>query len=179
MNALSEMVVGTSAGAYMGSSLTSGQFLRLRSEFEFFGHFPSLFAQLTALSSSNASQQRAVKLSAAATDGEISTLQTIGRAALAADNRVNGDAVSPRLIWMLTGDSKTDWPVAKIYTSAVDCYTCGDHTDPWRALEYAAERLGAQSVLTTELRRGIAAANGRFTHVVHEHAGRSMAKRSA
>jgi NTE family protein len=123
MNALSEMVVGTSAGAYMGSSLTSGHFLRLRSEFEFFGHFPSLFAKLTPLSSFNASQQRAVKLSAAAKDGEISTLQAIGRAALAADNRVNGDAVSPRLIWMLTGDSKTDWPVAKIYTSAVDCYT--------------------------------------------------------
>jgi NTE family protein len=32
MNAMSEMVVGTSAGAYMGSSLTSGHFLRLRSE---------------------------------------------------------------------------------------------------------------------------------------------------
>ena len=123
MNSLSEMVVGTSAGSYMGSSLTSGHFLRLRSEFKFFGHFPSLFAKLTPLSSSNASQQRAVKLSAAAKDGEISTLQTIGRAALAADNRVNGDAVSPRLIWMLTGDSRTDWPVAKIYTSAVDCYT--------------------------------------------------------
>jgi len=117
MNALSEMVVGTSAGSYMGSSLTSGHFLRLRGEFEFFGHFPSLFTKLTPLSSSNASQQRAVKLSAAAKDGEISTLQTIGRAALAADNRVNGDAVSPRLIWMLTGDSKSDWPVANIYTS--------------------------------------------------------------
>ena len=107
----------------MGSSLTSGHFSRLRSDFKFFGHFPSLFAKLTPLSSSNASQQRAVRLSSAAKDGEISTLQAIGRAALAADNRVNGDAVSPRLIWMLTGDSRTDWPVAKIYTSAVDCYT--------------------------------------------------------
>ena len=115
MNAMSEMVVGTSAGAYMGSSLTSGHFLRLRSEFNFFGHFPSLFAELTPLSSSNPSQQRAMKLSAAAKDGEISTLRTIGRAALAADNSVNGSAVSLRLIWMLTGDSRTDWPVAKIY----------------------------------------------------------------
>jgi NTE family protein len=123
MNALSEMVVGTSAGSYMGSSLTSGHFLRLRSEFEFFAQFPSLLAKLTPLSSSNASQQRAMKLNAAAKDGEISTLQTIGRAALAADNRVNGDAVSPRLIWMLTGDSKTDWPVAKMYTASIDCYT--------------------------------------------------------
>jgi NTE family protein len=123
MNAMSEIVVGTSAGAYMGSSLTSGHFLRLRSEFKFFGRFPSLFAKLTPLSSSNSSQQRATKLSAAAKDGEISTLRTIGRAALAADNRVNGDAVSLRLIWMLTGDSRTDWPIAKIYTSSIDCYT--------------------------------------------------------
>jgi NTE family protein len=122
MNALSDVIVGTSAGSYMGSSLAGGHFLRLRSEFEFFGHFPSLFAKLAPLSSPNASQQRAMKLSAAAKDGEISTLQTIGRAALAADNRVNGDAAS-RLVWLLTGDSETDWPVAKMYTSAVDCYT--------------------------------------------------------
>jgi hypothetical protein len=32
----------------------------------------------------------------------------------AQDVYVNDDAVSPRLIWMLTGDSKSDWPVAKI-----------------------------------------------------------------
>ena len=31
--ALPEMVVGTSAGSYVGSSLTSGHFLRLRSQF--------------------------------------------------------------------------------------------------------------------------------------------------
>jgi NTE family protein len=123
MNALSEMVIGTSAGAYMGSSLTSGHFLRLRSEFKFFAHFPSLLTKLTPLSSSKPSQQRAIKLSAAAKDGELSTLQAIGRAALAADNRVNSDAVSARLIWMTTGDSKTGWPVAKMYTSSIDCYT--------------------------------------------------------
>jgi NTE family protein len=85
MNALSEMVVGTSAGSYMGSSLAGGHFFRLRSEFEFFGYFPSLFAKLAPLSTPNANQQRAMKLSAAANDGEISTLQTIGRAALAVD----------------------------------------------------------------------------------------------
>ncbi|WP_348930651.1 patatin-like phospholipase family protein [Aquabacter sp. CN5-332] len=36
-----DMVVGTSAGAYLGSSLTSGHFQRLRSEFNFFGYFPA------------------------------------------------------------------------------------------------------------------------------------------
>ena len=122
MAALPEMVVGTSAGSYMGSSLTSGHFLRLRTQFEFFGHFPQIFARLAPLSSPNASQQRPLKLSAAAKDSETATLRTIGRAALAADNRVNGDAVS-RLAALLTGDSRTDWPVAKMWTSAIDCYT--------------------------------------------------------
>jgi len=69
------------------------------------------------------------------------------------------------------------WPEAGY--AAVDFYTCGDHTDPWRACEYAAKKLGATSMLTTEVKRGIASTNGHYTHVVHEHAGRAMAKRSA
>ncbi len=69
------------------------------------------------------------------------------------------------------------WPESGY--AAVDFYTCGDHTDPWRACEYAAKKLGATSMLTTEVKRGIASTNGQYTHVVHEHAGRTMAKRSA
>ncbi len=69
------------------------------------------------------------------------------------------------------------WPEAGY--AAVDFYTCGDHTDPWLACEYAGQKLGATSMLTTEVKRGIASTNGQYTHVVHEHAGRAMAKRSA
>ena len=69
------------------------------------------------------------------------------------------------------------WPESGY--AAVDFYTCGDHTDPWRACEYAAKKLGAASMLTTEVKRGIASTNGQYTHVVHEHAGRQVAKRSA
>lgn len=69
------------------------------------------------------------------------------------------------------------WPESGY--AAVDFYTCGDHTDPWRACEFAAEKLGAQTMLTTEVKRGIASSNGQYTHVFHEHAGRSEAKRSA
>ncbi len=69
------------------------------------------------------------------------------------------------------------WPESGY--AAVDFYTCGDHTDPRRACEFAAKRLGAQSMLTTEVKRGIASTNGHYTHVVHEHADRSVAKRSA
>ena len=69
------------------------------------------------------------------------------------------------------------WPESGY--AAVDFYTCGDHTDPWRACDYAARRLGARSMLTTEVKRGIASTNGQYTHVVHEHVGHGPLKRSA
>ncbi|HYZ14981.1 MAG TPA: adenosylmethionine decarboxylase [Candidatus Acidoferrum sp.] len=50
--------------------------------------------------------------------------------------------------------------------AAMDFYTCGDHTDPWAACEYAAEALDAKAMLTTEVKRGVEAAAGRFTHIV-------------
>ena len=116
------MVVGTSAGAYVGSSLTSGRFAHLREEFDFFGRFPDRFAQLAPVSGANTSQQRARELNFAVTNGDPETIRAIGRAALAADNTVNGDAVE-RLAWMLTDDSRTGWPPATMFTTANDCYT--------------------------------------------------------
>ena len=56
--------------------------------------------------------------------------------------------------------------------AAMDFYTCGDHTDPWEACEYAAKMLGASSMRTTEVKRGIEAGNGQFTHVVTADAER-------
>jgi len=50
--------------------------------------------------------------------------------------------------------------------AAMDFYTCGDHTDPWLACEFAAKALRATSMLTTEVKRGIAQSSGTFTHVV-------------
>ena len=119
---MAEMVVGTSAGAYAGSALTSGHFGRMREEFDFFGHFPALFAKLAPVTSPNASQQRAQEINFSVKDGSQETIRTIGHAALASDNHVNGDSVE-RLAWLLTGDSRTDWPVAKMFTTANDCYT--------------------------------------------------------
>ncbi|CAN1724099.1 Patatin-like phospholipase family protein [Hyphomicrobium sp. 1Nfss2.1] len=121
-SSLAEMIVGTSAGSYAGSSMASGHFHRMRDEFEFFGYFPSLFARIAPVSNPNASQQRAQKINAAAKDGSRATRQIIGHAALAADNHLNGAGVE-RAAAFLTGDSKTDWPAAKMHTTAVDCYT--------------------------------------------------------
>jgi len=119
---VAEMVVGTSAGAYAGSSLTSGHFTRLRREFAFFGYFPGLFAKIAPLTDPNASQLRAQQINFAVKDGSPASIRAIGHAALAADNRLNGSAVD-RLAALLTDDSRTDWPVSKMYTTANDCYT--------------------------------------------------------
>jgi NTE family protein len=119
---IADMVVGTSAGAYAGSSLTSGHFQRLRMEFDFFGYLPSLFAKLAPVTSPNLSQRRAQEINASVKDGSTASIRAIGCAALAADNRLNGVAVD-RLAGLLTGDSRTDWPVAKMYTTANDCYS--------------------------------------------------------
>ncbi len=119
---LAEMVVGTSAGAYIGSSLTSGHFQRLRTEFDIFGYVPGLFAKLAPVSTTNASQTRAREINFRVKDGSPASIKAIGHAALAADNRLNGNGVD-RLAWLLTGDSRTDWPVAKMFTTANDCYT--------------------------------------------------------
>ncbi len=56
------------------------------------------------------------------------------------------------------------WPEAGY--AAMDFYTCGDHTDPWLACEHAAKVLEAKTMLTTEVKRGIAQTGGAFTHVV-------------
>ncbi len=119
---LAEMIVGTSAGSYAGSSMASGHFQRMRTEFDFFGHFPKLFAKLAPVSEPNVSQERAQKINAAAKDGSLATREIIGHAALAADNHLNGSAVE-RLAAFLTGDSKTSWPAAKMHTTAIDCYS--------------------------------------------------------
>jgi S-adenosylmethionine decarboxylase len=49
--------------------------------------------------------------------------------------------------------------------AALDIYTCGEHTDPWRACQYVAVHFQARQMLTTEVRRGIESA-GVFGHAV-------------
>lgn len=120
--AVADMVVGTSAGAYAGSTLTSGHFQHLLHVFDFFGEFPGLFAKLAPVTSPNLSQKRAQEINFNVKDGSPASIRAIGHAALAAANHVNGNAVD-RLAWLLTDDSRTDWPVAKMYTTANDCYT--------------------------------------------------------
>jgi S-adenosylmethionine decarboxylase len=57
------------------------------------------------------------------------------------------------------------WP--ELGYAAMDFYTCGEHTDPWLACEYAATALRAQSTITSEVKRGVRqSSDGRFTHLL-------------
>ena len=60
------------------------------------------------------------------------------------------------------------WP--ELGYAAMDIYTCGDHTDPWKACRYAAERFHAKQMLTTEVRRGLPDESGVYSHVVAKKA---------
>ena len=67
------------------------------------------------------------------------------------------------------------WPESGY--AAMDFYTCGDHTDPWKACEFAAKAFAATSMQTTEVKRGIEATKGRFIHVVTDsQEGREVAR---
>ena len=53
---------------------------------DFFGEFPKLLTDLISTSASNPSQLRARALTQAARDGDVATIQSIGRGAMAARN---------------------------------------------------------------------------------------------
>jgi len=79
-------------------------------------------------------------------------------------HRFEPQGVSGTVILAESHISIHTWP-EKGY-AAMDFYTCGDHTDPWLACEYAAKVLRATSVLATEFKRGIEKSDGEFTHVL-------------
>lgn len=54
------------------------------------------------------------------------------------------------------------WP--EIGYAAIDVYTCGETTDPRRACYFIAEKLGAQDVCLSEVKRGIDSGHGYFYH---------------
>ena len=54
------------------------------------------------------------------------------------------------------------WP--ELGYAAIDVYTCGDTTEPWRACRYLAEQLGCKAMNTTVMERGIPAPGKEFGH---------------
>ncbi|WP_431280711.1 patatin-like phospholipase family protein [Humitalea sp. 24SJ18S-53] len=114
-----DIIIGTSAGSFVGSTIAGGHITRLTREFDFFGRFPGLMSDLVPVPVPNASQRRAHELCASASDASPATIQAIGRGAMAARNpSVTG---LQRMIEVLTGN--VAWPDPKFHAATMDCYS--------------------------------------------------------
>jgi NTE family protein len=114
-----DRVVGTSAGSVVATALLAGSLKRVYRELRLLSRVPALVSALAPTSALKPSQQRALDLFGRAADGEVSTLRTIGHAALTA-------ATPPprfmrRNISVLAGGRR--WPSAALHVSCVDAYT--------------------------------------------------------
>ena len=56
------------------------------------------------------------------------------------------------------------WP--ELGYAAIDIYTCGETTEPWRACYFMAEKLGSQEMTFSEVKRGIPAGDGSYRHQI-------------
>jgi NTE family protein len=114
-----DIVVGTSAGSLVGSTIVGDHLERLTKEFDFFGRFPTILADLVPVPNPNPSQIRARDLCRTAEDARVETIQTIGRGAMAARNPDVSKLQS--MIQILTGNRS--WPSPKFHATTMDCYT--------------------------------------------------------
>jgi NTE family protein len=114
-----DRVVGTSAGSMVATALTSGKLKRFHAEVSLLSKVPSLVSALAPASTLSPSQQRALDLFIKATDGEPSTVQEIGHAALA--------AAAPRPEFMRRNISLVvgtgPWTSGALQITCVDAYT--------------------------------------------------------
>ena len=114
-----DIIVGTSAGAIAGAAIAGGQLWRLAAELDVLGDFPKLMTDMAPMLNLSPSQKRAIDLGVTAKDASRATIQTIGRAAMAAHSLPGPKyATSAR---RLLGEAA--WPHPKLHTTATDCYT--------------------------------------------------------
>ncbi len=114
-----DRVVGTSAGSMVATALTGGKLKRLHSEISLLSKVPSLVSALAPASTLSPSQQRALDLFIKATDGDRSTIQEIGHAALAA--AAPKPEVMRRNIALVVGTGP--WTAPSLHITCVDAYT--------------------------------------------------------
>jgi NTE family protein len=114
-----DIIIGTSAGSLVGSTIAGGHLERLTDEFDFFGDFPKILAAPVPTGTANPSQIRARDLCQIAHDASDATIQWIGRGAMSANN----PPVSKlqEMIDTLTGNRS--WPSPKFHAATMDCYT--------------------------------------------------------
>jgi NTE family protein len=116
---LAEVIVGTSAGAIVGSTIAADHLGLLRDDLDFFGLFPKLLADLVPTRASNPSQVRARNDAETAHDASTATIQSIGRAAMAARN----PSVRNLELMIDILSLGRSWPSPRFHATTTDCYS--------------------------------------------------------
>ncbi len=114
------IVVGTSAGSLFGSMLMNGNVWRITKELDLFKDFPNILAKLVPETQFNESQMRAKKIATTVKDASLESIQSLGRASMAARNST-GEGQYKKTVEDLIG--VTTWPSKDLYITAMDCYT--------------------------------------------------------
>ena len=116
---LADIVVGTSAGAVLGSALLGSRLDLFSAEFNLLADYPKLMARLVPTNKVSPSQERVIQMGINARDGSLATIQAIGHAAMAAKS-IPSDKFEMNMKVFL-GDMKEIPP--KMYITSIDCYT--------------------------------------------------------
>ncbi|MEO8419952.1 MAG: patatin-like phospholipase family protein [Hyphomicrobium sp.] len=114
-----DVIIGTSAGSVVGSTIAGGHLAKLTRDFDFFGAFPKLLGALVPTPTPNPSQIRAHDLCNSATNSSLETIRAIGRGAMAARNPSVGKLQD--MVIALTGN--VHWPSDIFHATTMDCYT--------------------------------------------------------
>jgi NTE family protein len=115
----SDRVVGTSAGSLVASALVGGRLKRFHSEVSVLAKVPALVSVLAPAAQFRPSQQRALDLFLTATDAQPTTVQEIGRAALAA--MTPRPEVTRRNLSLILGTGRVQSEA--LHITCVDAYT--------------------------------------------------------
>ncbi len=116
--AQADVSIGTSAGSIVGAALKSGRLANLTEALQRLGSDPAMADKTLHISTGAPSQARATEVMGGTEQITAGTLQSIGRAAMAAHNAPADNYINS--VHELLG--LTDWPVGH-HTTATDCYT--------------------------------------------------------
>lgn len=116
---LADIVVGTSAGAVLGSALLGHRLDLFSAEFNLLANYPKVMAKFVPTKNFSPSQERVMKMGIDAKDGNPDTIQAIGHAAMAA-KAISAEKFEMNMKIFL-GDMKQI--PAKMFITTIDCYT--------------------------------------------------------
>jgi NTE family protein len=114
-----DLLVGTSSGSIISSSIANGHLFRVTTSFELMGMLSKYIEHSSSLNKRNPSQLRAVEVANNSTTADVAAIQALGRAAMASHNEP--PEALKKSIQRMSGVDK--WTSDKLLLTAIDCYS--------------------------------------------------------